>query len=216
MKISELLLKEESDKRTNTYELTVIIFTHFSPKTVAIKDALVKANLNSLKVKSIDKINQSLRITFIGKLPFSKSNIEQQLTKVTEIIELHNKIDDAVKSSENDFYGEIVINTLPVSPIEWPIIILNNHDKNVSLSGVGDLIKADKVFRIAYTNQISDSVLGLLKIKGKIEFNTKWNNKFKTEEWLSKIIPYIEKGNRDIISCQEDMIDADLKDFAEL
>jgi len=216
MKISELLLKEESDKRTNTYELKISIVTHFAPKTVAIKDALVKANLNGLKVKSIDKINQTLRITFIGKLPFSKSNIEQQLTKVTEIIELHNKIDDAVKSSENDFHGEIVIDTLPVSPIEWPIIILNNHDKNVSLSGVGDLIKADKVFRIQYTNQISDSVLGLLKIKGKIEFNTKWNNKFKTEEWLSKIIPYIEKGNRDLFACQEELIDNDLKDFADL
>jgi len=216
MKISELLLKEESDKRTNTYELKISIVTHFAPKTVAIKDALVKANLNGLKVKSIDKINQTLRITFIGKLPFSKSNIEQQLTKVTEIIELHNKIDDAVKSSENDFHGAIVIDTLPVSPIEWPIIILNNHDKNVSLSGVGDLIKADKVFRIQYTNQISDSVLGLLKIKGKIEFNTKWNNKFKTEEWLSKIIPYIEKGNRDLFACQEELIDNDLKDFADL
>jgi len=216
MKISELLLKEESDKRTNTYELKISIVTHFAPKTVAIKDALVKANLNGLKVKSIDKINQTLRITFIGKLPFSKSNIEQQLTKVTEIIELHNKIDDAVKSSEDDFHGEIVIDTLPVSPIEWPIIILNNHDKNVSLSGVGDLIKADKVFRIQYTNQISDSVLGLLKIKGKIEFNTKWNNKFKTEEWLSKIIPYIEKGNRDLFACQEELIDNDLKDFADL
>ncbi len=218
MKISELL-NEATNKRTDTFEIKLEFNTHFAPKEIAIRDALVKTNFIGLKVKSVIKQSDGnlLRVNLNGKLPFNKNNIEHQLDKVKEIVESFNKIDDTVMS-EGSTVPIVSIGALPSSPIEWPVIYLNSNSNDVmSFAGVGDLIKADKLFRVDYANTISDSVLGLLKIKGKVILdNWDWSNKFKTVEWVKIITKYRKSGDRDIIGCQRELIENDLDEYAEL
>jgi|688.fasta_scaffold06347_17 hypothetical protein len=217
MKISELL-NEATSNRTDTFEIKLSFETHFAPKVIAIRDALIKANLTGVKVKLVDKPSSSnqVRITLNGKLPFNKTNIEHQLERVREVVESFNKIDKS-PYNEGSSFPIVFIDNMPNSPIEWPVIYLNsNSNTALSLAGVDKLIKADELFRIEYANMISDSVVGLLKIKGKLILNNAdWGNKFKTVEWVKIITSYRKSENQDIVACQREMIEQDLDEYAE-
>lgn len=89
--------------------------------------------------------------------------------------------------------------------------------KITSFSGIHKLIK--KCNGMFYVNgDVTHSILGLLKIQGVEYFGTTLGWSRGERQPLDQAIAIIKMHyeNKDIISCQEKMIDAGLKDYAEL
>lgn len=88
----------------------------------------------------------------------------------------------------------------------------SHNPKLTSLKGIHkQLTSMNGLFEANFTS-IKSHVLGLLLIKGCT--NVKLDNK-EVEAILNKYLPNT-RGNKAVIECQSDLLDADLDDFAEL
>lgn len=88
----------------------------------------------------------------------------------------------------------------------------SHNPKLTSLKGIHKQITSmDGIFE-ADSTSIKSHVLGLLLIKGcrKVKLDNK-----EVEDILNKYLPNT-RGNKAVIECQSDLLDADLDDFAEL
>lgn len=221
MKIQELFEQEVTRDFTDKYILTVNYITHFVAKADAIKVALSKANLTGLKVKSVKTISNSLdlSIQLEGRLPFDKANLEHQLKRIHEIANEITPIDDNLTEAKYLPLPAVVIDKLPSSKIEWPMISLYNDDKKpISFAGISKVVVPTEKFEVAYANQISDSILGLLKMKCRqmvLNNASGWDRGFETEKWY-KIFAKHWNSDKNVLACQEELIDNELKDFAEI
>ena len=108
----------------------------------------------------------------------------------------------------------------PKEKLSADIVHLKLPQKDISFSKINDHIQYCQKLRITNISKITDSVLGLLRIKGLKTpiihhlVGVKGADPGKTMKWVETINKYISSG--DVLECQEDLIDAGLKDYAKL
>lgn len=93
--------------------------------------------------------------------------------------------------------------------IKFPYVRLYFKEKQ-SIAGIGSCIQTSNI-AISDSRLITDSVLGLLKIKDLTILKTGIRDK-----WFDIIDSYIELDYKNILKCQKDLISVGLKDYAKL
>ena len=111
--------------------------------------------------------------------------------------------------------SEIVLFEMPEENevIEWDDIILNLSNykyKSVSFHNIHKKIKCDTLTINFIGDKVSDSVLGLLMFK-----HLKFYNNSQSDLWIPIIKKYFN-SSKDILDCQEELIENGLKEYAKL
>jgi hypothetical protein len=103
-------------------------------------------------------------------------------------------------------------NGLPRKKIFAPTVILKIRDK-ITLTNIDKLLQCEKL-QIQDPEKITGNVLGVLKIKGLT--NLSILDFYRDVSWANLLIKYVHNKTFDIIACQEELIEAGLKDYAKL
>jgi hypothetical protein len=176
-------------------------------KTTGKKNLSVKVLQNGV---AVDELR-------IGYNPFNDEEGSQEY-----IHSIDNKIITACKQLLND-HDVVVSNFRPTSvwinntlstKIDWPEVNLsyrkNTHHQDITLINISKFLHTESIF-IYGDDEVKSGGLGLLKIK---ELKKIVNLNDAEEKWLSIVKAYIK--SKDILNCQEELIDAGLKDFAKI
>ena len=86
------------------------------------------------------------------------------------------------------------------------------NNKLTSLEGIHKILKSMNGTFFAYDNPLKSHVLGLLLVKGCKEVSL--DNKV-VQEVLNRYLPN-KRGNKALLECQSELLDADLEEFAQL
>ena len=128
--------------------------------------------------------------------------IKNDLVKYVEKV-----IGDSNSIDEDNSTFELSFAELPKSKVEWDEIAIRPLAANpISLANIHNLIFCKKL-RLGMTKNIKSNVLGLLNMKSDINFLLR-------EPWTQIVEKYLH--DKDILECQEELIDAGLKDYAKL
>ena len=87
------------------------------------------------------------------------------------------------------------------------------HSKPFTLANIDKHLPAAKIISIENPEKIIGNVLGLLKIKSLQQVS--WVGHGSMPKWIGIINDHLD-GDRDILQCQEDLIDAGLQQYARL
>lgn len=98
---------------------------------------------------------------------------------------------------------------------DWPYIeFYLDHSPPISLKDIHKKIpRCEKIIFYSAVNKIASNVLGLLNLKQLKHFHV-WPRSEKIPQWYEIVTKHFESKN--ILACQEELIDNDLKDYAEL
>lgn len=145
---------------------------------------------------------------------------ENDITSVDKIFEeIENKIKE--NSFVKDSYviqGNLVIITdeLPDFKVSFSKIILNFgalSNKPVSLHNIHKILDCG-ILEINGANLVKDSVLGILAMK-RLKMIDYFNLNAQPE-WYKIVIKHFESPAKDILECQEELIENGLKEYAKL
>lgn len=145
----------------------------------------------------------------------SVSGIKEVTSKILQLLnDFYKDIISKPLKLQHDFLS--LINTIPTFKVECDRVALNYNslgDKKNTLEEIHKILSAKEItIYISPSNHITGNVLGLLKID-KLEKLTYILEP--VPQWFKIVKKHFENG-KDIIACQEELIDAGLKDHAEL
>ena len=119
-------------------------------------------------------------------------------------------LEGAPSAVKGDFYCSYNnLTSLEGAPSVVKGVFSCSNNKLTSLAGIHKIIK--EIHGAAYfrSNPIKSSVLGLMRIKGLTKV-------FLDNKQVMGILNKYLKGDRDIIKCQSELLDAGLEEFAKL
>ena len=149
----------------------------------------------------------------------------EKLGDITQsyIDELYSKIEGVLGTNNSTNHRSIYhisIKGLPEHTINTPntTVLMNCFGPTVytnTLSGLDKKILACEFFQLTGSEAIEKNVLSILRLKAKkIYLIDDDNIRGRKIKWAEIVNKHLE--DRDILQCQEDLIDAGLKDFAKL
>lgn len=203
---------------------------YYFPFTVKGSEKLTKALIRKSIAKLFKGFKYSIENVGIQSFNIKIKNPDSNLLKSkANQFKFHGKIMEAVCNTIGENYIDIInnqlfqtycniyINYIPTFPVycEYFRLTITPNTKFAGLEKVLDCFQ----LHLIDLEQYKGGLLSLLKLKPSISIRLLNFNK-RTFPILGKAWDIIQKHlsskNRDVIACQEELIDADLKDFAEL
>ncbi len=150
-------------------------------------------------------------LTSTKNIPITRFNIDVSRTRITKLEDLEHQ------SLINLFVNGTAISSLEGAPkyIDNCLDASNCHIH--SLVNVHKHLKYCEILDIG-NNPLSTGGIGLLLVKGlrKVTFSTKTNMFLKAFDAMEIINGYIPKGKAGLLTCQEELINNGLSEFAKL
>lgn len=192
--VERKLAKKEENK-------TAVISGDIGPDLTQIEFAeeIISLTISKSSIQSLKGCPQKIQNLMIHENP-NLITLEGCPSKLKHLDIRDNKNLSSLEHIASDIDGNLQIYR------NAKIISLHNLDKLVKRIGT----------MISFDPTIKSNVLSILKIAGLDQgvWQTKPNSHLQTD--LAKILTKYLFGGRDIIGCQEDLIDNGLKDYAEL
>ena len=152
--------------------------------------------------KAISTTDRTLEVTFGVCASFKASHMN-----LSSMVGCPKIVTDKFIVSHNN------IRTLEGLPLNARVVDLRNNPIE-SFEGIGNLRDCQEIW---VPCSITSNMLGLLKIKTlkKLFFDANFNVNSSEFHAAFKIIKYHFDNGRNLLACQEELIDAGLKDYAE-
>jgi hypothetical protein len=156
-----------------------------------------------------------------------KFKITKQIQCQAETIQ---KLRDVISSTVNEFFTTKISPELQVTSTKtelscfgFPNFKLSINEGNISywceegqsISNLDKVILKCDEFKLNKANMIKGGILSLLKLKMPVNIIGAGPFGSNSPRWYSIVNPYLQ-GDRNILACQEELIDNGLKDYAEL
>ena len=220
MKIKELFENEVTLKlkQNHLIELTL----EFCDATDLCKK--MKRDLEQLK-QFINEKTGAKSIVSVGFGSFSVSvfvedkNVDAFDNYRENVLDVLNEFADGSGYTENieGHYVELFFShnvpKLPI-PISYDRLYVTLEDKS-SLSGIDKIISSFRYLHFHKCENVTGNVLSIIKLakKGKINLST---SDFNDLPWMTIMNKHLKQRHYDVVSCQRELIESDLDEFAEL
>lgn len=221
MKIKELFENEVTLKlkQNHLIELTL----EFCDATDLCKK--MKRDLEQLK-QFINEKTGAKSIVSVGFGSFSVSvfvedkNVDAFDNYRENVLDVLNEFADGFGYIENieGHYVELFFShnvpKLPI-PISYDRLYVTLEDKS-SLSGIDKIISSFKYLHFHKCEYVTGNVLSIIKLAKKGKTINLSTSDYLELPWMFVINKHLKAGRQDVVSCQRELIESDLDEFAEL
>jgi hypothetical protein len=203
--------KKYITENLNYYTITISVdVTKYMSKSREYYDKIASVALEKLGV-SVSGIPNTTSFVFIIKVKetLSKTFIADFIDIVNENLPDDIKVKKDTILTTSLFYSHLPTENVITDKVKVSI------NKKQSLSGFYKFVEGCKIVEIDGIDYVTDGVLGLLTLKAKVilsPLHGKVNDTIKT---LLSILHKHLNGKNDVIACQEELIEAGLKDYAK-
>jgi len=219
MNILEILSENENLSGSNhRIELTLDFScsTNYSNKLLDNREKIIGTIRQKTGIGKIQLAKDFIELSIDDKNINKLELYQQQVYDIFHsLVDVENRF-TFTEGSEEDQYVEIFLgNKVPKLPI--PISyrkIYVTLTENTSLSGIDKMISSFRYLHIHGCEYATDKVLGIVNLGKKghtIQLST---SDYKELKWMEIVDKYTK--SKDVFACQEELIDNDLKDYAEL
>ena len=217
MNILTQLLENTSESPISSvddFKFSMRIYCELAPRIETIKNDLKKANLPVEKMLSAKNFGLALQLQFKIKSPYSEKQFYTLIDQVHSIVSRHNKTvplnyQSVLKTSS------IWVDAVPSGLIEAPGSLVQISPANNTFITLKDIHKKIVCGELNLNNVqlIAGNVLGLLRVKTDKPIVTP---RYVHCPWLDIVEKYLQTKDKDVYACQEELMDNDLHQFAEL
>jgi hypothetical protein len=200
-------LKEFLKEDNGLSKISLVLNLRTSSFGLELKDSAVKSLKEFFNDRKTDiTFSDNLHVEF---LELSRSDVSHK-----SLASLYDNtvriVAKSLNSSSRLTVGHFLLCMgMPTFPVSYHDIVLYAQP-NMNLIGINKFIMADE-FQIDKCENITGYVLSVLKVDSKSIFLSASEN----IEWMEIVNKYLA-SNRDIIDCQEELIEAGFKEYAKL
>lgn len=148
------------------------------------------------------------------------NQISLEIESHMNVIEIANKIKSSYEQiatlQNNMNFDEIRLFDTLTFPVEYDLVRTVYPKPGASLKGIHKNLKCKTLnFYASSCNNIQEGGLGILLIKNLEEILPPYSTNVTDIDWIKIIIKHF-KGDKDVLECQEELIENGYKQFAKL